>query len=125
MRTREDVESYLIRIGQPYEEVKEGLFVIKDQYEDNIVVSLSPPIVVFRLKAMPIPGSRREELYHELLELNAKDLVHGAYAIEDDSIVLMASLQMENLDFNEFQAVVDEFTMAISNHRERLARFRK
>lgn len=125
MRTREDVESYLIRIGQPYEEVKEGLFVIKDQYEDNIVVSLSPPILVFRLKAMAIPGSRREELFHELLTLNAKDLVHGAYGIEDDSIVLMASLQMENLDFNEFQAVVDEFTMAISNHRERLARFRK
>lgn len=124
MRTREDVESYLIRIGQPYEEIREGLFVIKDLYEDNIVVSVVPPIVVFRLKMMPIPGARREELYGELLRLNSSDLLHGAYAIEEDAIVLTASLQLENLDFNEFQAVVDEFTMAVSNHRERLARFR-
>lgn len=125
MRTREDVESYLIRMGQPYEEVREGLFVIKDPYEDNIVVSISTPILVFRLKVMKIPDTKREDLYRELLALNASDLVHGAYAIEDDSIVLMASLQLENLDFNEFQAVVDEFSMAVSNHRERFRRFGK
>ena len=125
MRTREDVESYLIRMAQPYEEVRENLFVMKDQYEDNIVVSITPPLVVFRLKAMAVPATHREDLFHTLLVLNASDLVHGAYAVEDDSVVLMASLQLENLDFNEFQAVVDEFTMAISNHRERLARFGK
>jgi Tir chaperone family protein CesT len=125
MRTREDVESYLIRMGHPYEEVREGLFVLRDAYEDNIVVSITPPLVVFRLKAMSVPSSRREDLFRELLVLNASELVHGAYGLEEDSIVLMASLQLENLDFNEFQAVVDEFTMAVSNHRERLARFGK
>ena len=125
MRTREDVESYLIRIGQPYEEVREGLFVIKDVYEDNIVVSLSPPIVVFRLKVLPVPPNRREDFFRELLTLNVGDLVHGAYGIEGDNVVLTASLQLENLDFNEFQAVVDEFTMAVSNHRERLGRYGK
>jgi hypothetical protein len=125
MRTREDVESYLIRIGQPYEEVREGLFVIKDVYEDNIVVSLSPPILVFRLKVMSVPPTRREDFFRELLGLNASDLVHGAYGVEGDSVVLTSSLQLENLDFNEFQAVVDEFTMAVSNHRERLGRYGK
>src|SRR5262245_42838231 len=119
MRTREDIESYLIRIGQPYDEVREGLFVIKDAYEDSIVLSVSPPIVVFRLKGVALPDARREELFHELLKLNANELVYGAYGIEDDAVVLVASLALENLDFNELQAVLDEFTMAVSNHRER------
>ena len=34
------------------------------------------------------------------------------------------ALQLENLDFNEFQAVIDDFAMAVSKHYPVLSKFR-
>jgi hypothetical protein len=49
-------------------------------------------------------------------------MVHGAFGIEGDAVVIVHALELENLDFNEFQAVVDDMTMAVSKHRPGLSR---
>ncbi len=58
------------------------------------------------------------------MKLNASDLVHGSYGIADDSVVLTCTLQMENLDYNELQAVLDDFSLALANHYDQLAKLR-
>jgi hypothetical protein len=63
---------------------------------------------------------RREELYRTLLELNAQ-LLHSGYALQGDQIVLAGAQQLENLDFNEFQAVLEDMSMALDNHYEKIA----
>jgi predicted HTH domain antitoxin len=50
--------------------------------------------------------------------------VHGAYAIEEGDVILTEALELENLDFNEFQATVDSMQMALASHLEELAPFR-
>ena len=57
MMTREDFESYLIRMDLDYEEVDEGMWMLKS-HEDGttIVASYSPPVVVLRLKVMDLPA---------------------------------------------------------------------
>jgi hypothetical protein len=80
-------------------------------------------VVAFRLKMMDLPRSGREELYRTLLALNTTEMVHGAFGLEGDTVVVVHALELENLDLNEFQAVVDDMSMAASKHHPTLARF--
>lgn len=125
MKTAEEIEGYLIRLGLPFEEVEQGLWIIHDDigHIDNIVIRYDPPIVVFRVKVMEIPPQQREEFFEHLLRLNAT-LVQGAYGIENNNVVLIDTLQAENLDFNEFQASVEALSLAIAQDYDQLATFR-
>ena len=50
-------------------------------------------------------------------------MVHGAFGLEGDTVVVVHALELENLDLNEFQAVVDDMSMAVAKHHNNLARF--
>jgi hypothetical protein len=125
MRTYEDIEGYLLRLSQPFEELKKGLWVIHDEYDniDNIVIHFAPPVIVFRVNLMKVPEKNREDFFRKLLELNATEMLHGAYGIEGEKVVAMATLQTENLDYNEFQAAVDSLSMAIADHYKILSQY--
>ena len=122
MKSAEDVESYLLRMGVAYETIKPGIWIVKID-GSSLVVSIAGPVVAFRLKVMALPGAGREELYRTLLELNTTEMVHGAFGVEGDTVVVIHALELENLDLNEFQAVVDDMSMAIAKHHSHLARF--
>jgi hypothetical protein len=126
MRTREDIEAYLIRSGAKYSEVEDDMWVVYDAGStENIVVRMTGPLVLFRVKVLELSTIKRhEELYGKLLELNAEDMVHGAYGIANDAIVLTCAMRLENLDYNEFQGTIDDFSLALTNHYEMLASFR-
>lgn len=127
MLTREDVENFLLRAEVDYEQIGDEMWAIGTSYDGaRIVVHHSPPVLVFRLKVLDLPDdeSACTTLFRRLLELNATELVHGAYGLEENSVVLSDTLEMENLDFNEFQATVDSFQMALASHLEDLAPFR-
>lgn len=121
MVTRDDLESYLIRLDLDHEEIAEGMYLVRSREEPlPIVVNHSPPLLLMRLKVMDLPAGvgGREELYRKLLELNASDVVHGAYGLEGEELVLGLSLQLESLDYGEFQASLDSLQMAASSHME-------
>ena len=125
MKTSDDIESYLIRMDQPFETIGENMWLLKEgDLSSGIVLKIAGPLLIFRCKVMSLPGQQREACYRTLLELNASQMCHGAYAIEGDSVILVDALQLENLDFNEFQASVDDMTMALANHYPVLAKYR-
>ena len=132
MTSREDIQSYIERLDDGVvtsEEVEPGLWVLTpdETSELRIVVSYAPPVVVFRVNVMELPpeGDHRHPLMKKLLELNASELVHGSYGIEGEHIVLTSALQLENLDFNEFQASIDSITLALASHMTTLAPFQE
>ena len=126
MKTAADVQAYLMKMELPNEEPREGTYVVSGlDGLDNLVITLAGPVLVFRVKVLEIPSAHREELFRTLLELNATEMMHGAYGIEGDSVVIMAALQLENLDYNEFAATVDDITLAVASHHGRLAKFRE
>jgi hypothetical protein len=127
MRSREDIESYLARAEVPYEEVGEdGMWLVHaSSLGENIAVKANGPLLLFRVKVLELREVKdRAALYEELLRLNAADLVHGAYGISEGSVVLTCTLQLENLDYNELQGVLDDFSLALANHYEKLTKFR-
>src|SRR5690606_14889852 len=125
MATRDDLESYLIRLGVDYEEVEDGLWVLRSADGPAVVVQSSPPVVVLRLKVLSIPEGaepdRQLALYRRLLELNATDMVHGSYGIEERDVVLTDALDLATLDFEELRSSYESLLFAASSHLPGLA----
>ncbi|MGH8067967.1 MAG: hypothetical protein ACRERE_22620 [Candidatus Entotheonellia bacterium] len=122
MATRDDIEHYLIQMEYPFESVESTMWVVRDTA--NIVVTYEPPLVLFRMKLMEVPRERREDFFKLLLELNANHMIHGAYGIEGDNVVLIDTLQSEHLDFNEFQASLEALLLAGTQDYQELKAFR-
>jgi hypothetical protein len=127
MISREDLESFLIRTEMDYEEIGENLWIVDppggtSTGEPAVVISYSPPLVVFRAKIGTSPDGMKEKLalYEQLLGLNASDLVHGAYGLEENEVILTDALEIENLDFTEFLASLESLALAVTSHRHKL-----
>jgi hypothetical protein len=122
MATHDDIEHYVIQMEYPFESVESHMWVIRDTA--NIVVTYEPPLVVFRMKLMELPKKQREDFFKLLLELNATHMIHGAYGIEDENVVLIDTLESEHLDFNEFQATLEALLLASTQDYPKLKAFR-
>ena len=120
MITRDDVQSWLDRLdggSLTAREVEPNLWIAHTPDGAEVVVHFAPPVVILRVRVM--------ELVRQLLELNARDLVHGSYGLEGDHIVLTDTLELENLDYNEFEASFDSVTLALASHMGTLAPYRE
>ena len=122
MVTREDLESFLIRMDLEFEEIDEGMFLVQPRNDGPpVVVHHSPPLLLARLKVMNIPeGTELGELFKALLVWNATDIVHGAYGLEEGDLVLTDTLELETLDFQELQASVESMQMAAASHMKQI-----
>ena len=130
MRTRDDIEAYLTRSGHPHRELAEGTWLVGDSSgsRENIVVKIDDGLCLFRMKIIDLSAiepTKARDFYLALLELNASDLVHGAYGVADGMVLLLASLPLENLDYNEFIGAVEDFLVAMANHHSRLAEYHR
>ena len=119
------VESYLIDLGISYEEVGLNTWLMDDQDKGlpSVIASLADPVVVISAKVMKVPASNREALFRELLTLNSGQLLHGAYALEGEDVVLIDTLEYGTMDKSEFEASIDAIGFALSEHYPRLSRF--
>ena len=122
---KEKLESFFINLQLTYEEVGENMWVVTDEENNlgNIVVFAEEELVTLRAKVMAIPTEDREAFFEQLLQLNA-EMVHGAYAIEEDSVILIDSLVAPTMDLEEFQASLDSTGLALAQHYSLLAKYR-
>ncbi len=132
MVTREDIEAFLDRLsadGATYQEVEPGLWVVKPggALDFDMVVTHNPPVVLLRVQVMRLPTDSGDAaaLNRRLLELNATDLLHGAYGIDGDAVVLTEALELAHLDFEEFLASFESMTLSLTGHLRELAAFRE
>ena len=130
MITREDIQSFLDRLDSgslTVTEVETNLWIGRTRDDAEVVVHFAPPVVILRVRVMELPESdpRRSELFRQLLEYNARELVHGSYGLEGSHVVLTDTLELENLDFSEFQASFDSITLALASHLATLAPYRE
>ena len=123
MLNKEDIEGFLDRLsaeGASHKEVEPGLWVVKPggAFDFNLVVHFSPPVVVLRVKVMELPKDRAAlaQLSHRLLEMNASEMVHGSYGIEESAVVVTETLELSHLDFEEFLAAYESIVLALGAH---------
>ena len=120
------IEGYMLSLSLTYETVEVGTWLINDDEKglENVLVILADPVVIIRVKVMSIPGQQREEFYEQLLRLNQSDMIHGAYALEGDDVILLNTLVEATLDLEEFQATLDAIGLALAQHYQTLAKYR-
>lgn len=124
MSTVEALESHMIKMGTPYEQVGENTWVLHadNAHRAPIAIKMEDPIVLFSIQLFQLVQANedKEGLFRRLLELNS-ELLHTSYALQGNGVVLAGALQLESLDFNEFQAMVDDMSMALDNHYDKLS----
>jgi len=120
---REDLQSYLIRMDADFDELDEDMMLVRTENDGPpIVVHHSEPLLLVRMKVMDLPqeSDGLQELYETLLKLNATDVVHGAYGIEEGELILCDTLRLGTLDFEELRASLESVQLAASAHMARL-----
>ena len=132
MVTREDIEAFLDRLQTEeatYREIEPGLWAVRPggALDLDFIVHHNPPVVVLRVKVMDLPATngKSADLNRRLLELNATDLVHGSYGISNGQYVLTEALELDHLDFEEFQASYESMTLALATHLRELSTFQE
>ena len=66
---------------------------------------------------------KRESLFQLLLTLN-EELLYASYSLRGEQIVLSGAYQVENLDFGEFQAMIDDMSLSLDTYLGNLAPWR-
>ncbi len=120
MVSREDLESYLIRMDLDYEEIDPGMYLVRGRNHGfPFVVHHDEALLLIRMKLMDMSETNESrELFRRLLELNASEVVHGAYGIEEDELIISDTLELETLDFHELQASMESIELAAATHME-------
>ncbi|MFP4113112.1 MAG: YbjN domain-containing protein [Spirochaetota bacterium] len=123
---KEKLEGFFINLELVYEEVGENLWVVSDEANglSSVVVYVQDDLVTLRAKVMEVPTEDREAFFEELLRLNG-EMVHGAYAIEEENVILIDSLELPTMDLEEFRASLDSTGLALAQHYSRLSKYRK
>ncbi|HAE23105.1 MAG TPA: hypothetical protein DCG47_12385 [Spirochaetaceae bacterium] len=120
------VESYLMDLDISYQEVAPNTFFVEDETRGlpGVAITIDEPVVFIRTKVMALPKVKDIQLLETLLGFNATDILHGAYGIDGDDIVLVDTLEYDNMDKNEFEAALDSVGMALSKHYAVLGKYR-
>jgi hypothetical protein len=121
------IEQYLIELMYRYREAGENIWIVDDPEHNlaEVAVMYNDPVAVFRVALMDAPENRRLELFTRLLELNAEDIIHGAYALENNQIVLVNTLDYDTMDYSEFRSTLDSFSLALVQHYPILSSYRE
>lgn len=112
--TDDALERHLDRLSRRWERTEDGTYLIASGAAPAaIALRAAGPVLVARIGIGPV-GAGGEPLLRRLLEFNAQKLLHAAYGLEGEVIVLSAALETENLDTNELEAVLEDVDLALA-----------
>ena len=121
------IEQYLIDLRYSYREVKPKFWLLDDALHslEGAAIIHADPLVIVRVQVMQAPSLNRQEFYQKLLELNATDMIRGAYGLEGDNVVIIDTLEYETLNYDEFRASLDAISLALTQHYPILSVYRE
>lgn len=105
----------------------EGVFVIENESDGirNLIIGVADPIIIFEQYLFTLSNDS-QEVFKALLIKN-RDIVHGAFALTEDGkkVIFRYTLQIHNLDRNEFEAAINSLSLLMSEYYEQLIDFSK
>ena len=125
--TENKIEQYLIDLKYSYQEVKPNFWLLDDVEHDlqGMAIMYADPVVIIEIQVMDAPRQKREEFFVKLLELNANDMIHGAYGLEAGKVIIIDTLEYDSLDYAEFRASLDAISLALTQHYPILSVYRE
>lgn len=123
------IENFIQNINYTisYKDEKEGVFMIENLLDgvQNLIVGIAPPVIIFELYLFTITNDNLEML--KALLMKNRDIIHGAFAITEDGnkVIYRYTLQVANLDQNEFEATLNSLSLLMSEYSAQLIEFSK
>src|SRR5687767_8458473 len=118
IRTNEDLEDFLGKLERKFERAAEGTYVVSmGPGRPLVAMRVATPVLVLEVVIGEVPPASPERLlvlYRRLLEYNADQLLHAAYGIQGQQIMLSAALELVSVDLNELEAVLADLDMALA-----------
>jgi hypothetical protein len=114
-----DLEAFLSRLERPFERLGSGTYVIGAGARRPLVaLKLAPPVLVIRavIGDAPSDATAQQRIFRKLLEFNASALLHAAYGLEAERIVLSSALELASADLSELEAVLADVDLALAEH---------
>ena len=106
---------------------KEGFFLIENNFDGikNLIIGVTPPIIIFEQHLFSL-HSDNLHIFKSLLIKN-RDIIHGAFALTEDGkrVIFRYTLQLHNLDQNEFDAAINSLSLLLGEYKEQLIQFSK
>jgi Putative bacterial sensory transduction regulator len=118
IRNNEDLEAQLDRLEKKYERVGDGTYLVSvGPGRPPVAMRLVQPVLVLQVTVGSLVkkgATEQARLFRKLLELNATALLHAAFGLEGDSIVLAAALELDSVDPSEIEAALADIDMALA-----------
>ena len=105
----------------------EALIVVQDEKRGiyNLVIDCEDPILVMEQLIYKVE-TPSENHYKRLLQMN-RSLVHGAFVLDEEAkhVLFRDTLQIENLDFNEFEGTVNALSLGLAEFAHEIIELNK
>ncbi|QEE51472.1 YbjN domain-containing protein [Flavobacterium alkalisoli] len=124
------VKNYLndLQLEIKYENAKNGIFMVNSEQDGivNLIICVAHPIVIFEQFLFEVKPDANNVVFKALLQKN-RDIIHGAFVLDDTGrkVIFRDSLQLENLDKNEFEATLNSLSLLLSEYSEQIINFSK
>ena len=109
------------------EDANEELIVVSNEDKGiyNLIIDCEEPVLVFEQLIYTIHNAS-EKHFMRLLQMN-RNLIHGAFVIDEDAkqVIFRDTLQIENLDFNEFEATINALSLGLAEYSNELLSLNK
>ncbi|GGB78306.1 hypothetical protein GCM10007424_18020 [Flavobacterium suaedae] len=123
------VKSYLneLELEVKHESKEDGVFIVSSEQDGivNLIICVAYPIVIFEQYLFEVKPDAYP-VFKELLQKN-RDIIHGAFVLDDTGrkVIFRDSLQIENLDQNEFGATLNSLSLLLNEYSEQIINFSK
>lgn len=123
------VEKYIIDLNFNilHKNEKDGILIIENDADGikNLIIGVSPPVIILEQYLFSIKEDNMN-VFKSLLIKN-RDIIHGGFALTEDGnkVIFRYTLQLHNLDQNEFEAAINSLSLLLSEYHMQLIEFSK
>ncbi|MDF2187412.1 YbjN domain-containing protein [Paraflavitalea sp. CAU 1676] len=110
-----------------YKHEPTGILKIDNQPDGihNLIIGIAPPILIMEQFLFSFKDDHGG-MFKKLLQKN-RDTIHGAFVIneEGNKVLFRYTMQLENIDFNEFEGALNSLGLLLSEYSQQIIDFSK
>ena len=129
MNTIETIEDFALRLDCKilYKNEQSGILKIDNQADGihNLILGVAPPILIMEQLLFSFREDNMD-MFKKMLQKN-RDTIHGAFVISEEGnrVLFRSTMQLQNLDFNEFESALNSLGLLLSEFSQQIIDFSK
>lgn len=123
------IESFILKLGYSisYQNGKDGIFCIENESDGikNLIIAVAPPVLILEQFIFTLKNDDKEIL--KSLLIKNRDIIYGAFVLDEEGkrVIFRYTMQIENLDINEFEGALNSLGLLLSEFYEQIIEFSK